>query len=191
MTQRHQNFNSLIFIGLMGCGKSSVGFKVSQQLQLPFSDIDDLIVNKHQKSIPEIFEEHGEVFFREQEHEVFKEKIQQIQQEMQYDSFSPHIISTGGGLAVQPQNLVFLQELIAKHAFKIVYFHTLPHVLAQRVYNDKNRPLLQQGNKSIVLEKMQTLYNQRHAVYNRLAHYTLDGSKYNVKQLADQVMGIL
>jgi hypothetical protein len=61
---------SIVLVGLMGCGKTSVGRKLAQRLWLPFVDADEEIERAANKSIPEIFEEHGEPYFRDGERRV-------------------------------------------------------------------------------------------------------------------------
>jgi shikimate kinase len=61
---------SIVMIGLMGCGKTSVGRRTAAQLGLPFVDADEAIEKAAGKSIKEIFEDHGEAYFRDGERRV-------------------------------------------------------------------------------------------------------------------------
>jgi hypothetical protein len=58
---------SIVLVGLMGCGKSSIGRRLATRLELPFIDADDEIERAAGRSVPDIFAEHGEAYFREGE----------------------------------------------------------------------------------------------------------------------------
>src|SRR5688572_15222440 len=91
---------NIALCGFMGTGKSSVGRIVAEQLRFAFLDTDTVIEARAGKTIAEIFSEQGEEAFRELEHRIVKEL-----------ALRDHtVISTGGGLIVNPENLASLKE---------------------------------------------------------------------------------
>ena len=78
---------SIVLIGMMGAGKTSVGKRLAQKLGLPFIDADDEIEAGAQMTIPEIFERFGEPYFRDGERRVIARLLDE----------PPHVLSTGGG----------------------------------------------------------------------------------------------
>src|SRR5262245_23118346 len=77
----------LVLVGLMGCGKSSIGKRLAAKLGLPFVDADEEIERVAQKSISEIFADHGEAFFRDRESKVIARLL----------GAGPQVLATGGG----------------------------------------------------------------------------------------------
>ena len=90
---------SLILVGFMGTGKSTLGKYIANQKSLTFVDLDDYIVNKTSQNIPEIFENKGEAAFRELEYEALQETMST------YD-----IIATGGGIIEYAPSLALLRN---------------------------------------------------------------------------------
>ena len=85
--------NHIILIGFMGSGKTSVGKQLAKVMQLPFVDMDELIVQKSGMEITEIFERYGESHFRELETECLKELSKDRERK---------VLSVGGGLRFSP-----------------------------------------------------------------------------------------
>ncbi len=90
----------IFLVGFMGCGKSVIGRALAQKLGYQFLDTDDMVEEKENRSIEEIFRVSGEGYFREKEWEVLKE----------LKGLSKAVISTGGGLFLGPQHRVFIKE---------------------------------------------------------------------------------
>ena len=91
---------NISLIGMPGCGKTTVGMSLSQVLERPFSDIDELIEAAAGKSIPKIFAEDGEDEFRRIETRILSEETGK----------SGIIIATGGGVVTRPENLGLLRR---------------------------------------------------------------------------------
>ena len=89
----------IILLGYMGCGKSTIGAHIATALSLPFQDLDVFIAEQEGKSIPEIFHEKGEIYFRRQEQEHLKRLLA-----LPY----PMVVSLGGGTPC------FGKELVAR-----------------------------------------------------------------------------
>ena len=91
----------IILVGYMGSGKTTIGKMLSEYVGIPFYDLDDIIEKYIGKSIPTIFLENGEVFFRKMEHKLFNEFVKDN------DSF---VLSLGGGTPCYANNHLLLQN---------------------------------------------------------------------------------
>lgn len=78
---------SIVFVGMMGAGKTTIGRRVAQRLDLPFADVDVEIEKAAAQTIPEIFAEHGEAYFRDGERRVIARLL----------GDGPQVLATGGG----------------------------------------------------------------------------------------------
>lgn len=118
----------VILIGFMGAGKSTLGKKIANKMDLPFIDSDSMIEEKYQKSIGEIFSEYGESHFRTLESDF----ISSLENK---DEF---VLATGGGMPCFGKNMELLNELGTTF-----YLERSPKELANRLFNAKSRrPLI-------------------------------------------------
>lgn len=138
---------NIILIGFMGTGKSTIGRKLSRSFRYPLVDTDQLIVEKEGRTIPEIFEEEGEEAFRDIETETLRS----------LSKYTGHIIATGGGIIVRPENCELLREL-----GYVVWLIAHPREILARTSRNSNRPLLNnedpEGTIARLLEKRTPLY---------------------------------
>ena len=135
---------SILLVGLMGCGKSSIGKRLAAKLMLPFVDADDEIEKVAAKSISEIFADQGEAFFRDREHKVIHRLLLS----------GPQVLATGGGAFMHPDT----RADIAKAGISIWLRAELP-VLMRRVQKRDTRPLLKSGNPEMTMRRlMETRY---------------------------------
>lgn len=134
-------------IGLMGCGKSSVGRRLATKLDLPFVDADDEIEKAAAKSIADIFADHGEAHFRDGERKVIARLLNNERQ----------VLATGGGAFMDPQT----RHAVRDHGISIWLKANLP-LLMRRVGRRDHRPLLQKPNAE---EVMRRLMDERYPVY--------------------------
>ena len=132
---------NIILIGLMGCGKTTIGKELHRETNLGFTDTDQLIERQTGMHIPQIFKIHGESHFRDLETGIL--------QQLQTAAAQSRIISTGGGIIIRPENRLLLKKL----GF-VVWLHTDVNILYQRISRCTNRPLLQQPNPKAVLEHL-------------------------------------
>lgn len=161
---------SIVLVGMMGCGKSSVGKLLKQQLPyLDLVDIDAHIEKLENISINDIFETRGESFFREVEHKVIKKCSERDMQ----------IIVTGGGALEDLDNLHALQ----KNGL-LFYLYADVNELYFRIKDDKSRPKL---NNTDYKKTLEFLLQKREANYQK-ADYIIDT---NNKALADVVLEIV
>ena len=150
---------NIILIGFMGTGKSAVGKLIASRIGYTFQDTDALIEAKEQRSIPQIFAENGETYFRDLEQQVAKEIALR----------NKLVVATGGGFVLNPDNLAELR------ANSIVLGLTAqPEVIYSRVKADRNRPLLAADNS---LQQITDLLAERTKYYAQadLVFDTSDG----------------
>ena len=118
---------NLVFLGMMGSGKSSIGSLVSQKLNLPFIDIDSLIIKNTGMSISEIFSKKGEEYFRKLEERVTLKYLKTIRS----------VVSLGGGGFI---NTKIRKEVLTNHfSFWLNWDES---ILIKRIKNSKKRPLV-------------------------------------------------
>lgn len=151
--------NSLIFlVGFMGSGKSTVGPILANVLGYHFYDIDAIIEEKAQKTIPEIFQSEGEGAFREIERATLREVA----------AYTNSVIALGGGTIANTENLE-----IAKNNGIVVYLKISPEEALARVQHHRNdRPMLKDANgkplTGIQLEqRIAELMQQREKFYSQ------------------------
>lgn len=165
---------NIILIGFMGCGKSTVGVRLSYRLKVAMVDTDKLIERRQERTIKEIFDREGEDFFRNLETETLKEVLKRKQ---------AHILSVGGGTPVQPQNA----ELLKKGGV-VVYLRIKPENVWKRLQHDEKRPLLQCENP---LERIETLMKERESAYEECAHIIVDVDELSMEEVLDKVQDAL
>lgn len=164
--------SSVILVGYMGCGKSTVGKRLSFRLKKAFLDTDKQIELKQKCTINEIFDKQGEQYFRNLETEYLKSLLQEK---------SEYIIAVGGGLPLREENRELLKQLGT-----VIYLKAEPETIYQRLKNDTTRPLLRSDNPR---EKIQNMIETRHPVYMSCADEIIevDGKKYS--QILREIQG--
>ena len=138
---------SIVLVGLMGAGKTSIGRRLAARLGLPFRDADTEIEEAAGCSVAEIFARFGEPAFRDGERRVVRRLL----------AGPPIVLATGGGAFMDAQTRATIRE----HAISIWLRCTIP-VLLRRVAGRAHRPLLNQGDPAATLE---ALARVRHPVY--------------------------
>ena len=138
---------SLVLVGLIGCGKSSVGKRLAAKLGIPFVDADEEIEKAHRKSINEIFADHGEAYFRDGERRVIVRLL----------GGGPQVLATGGGAFINEETRARIKE----QGVSVWLRAELP-VLMRRVSKRDTRPLLKSGEPETV---MRNLMAERYPIY--------------------------
>ena len=138
---------ALVLVGLMGAGKTSVGRRLAEKLNIPFVDADHEIELAAGKTIPEIFTDHGEDYFREGERRVITRLLENGKQ----------VLATGGGAFMNAET----RQKIKDHGISLWLKADLD-VLLKRVAKRNDRPLLQQDDPATVMKK---LIDLRYPVY--------------------------
>jgi len=138
---------NVVFVGLMGAGKTLIGRRVAVRLGVPFFDSDHEIENASRMTIPDLFETYGEAEFRALEERVLHRLLGE----------SPRVISTGGGAFMNPA----IRDEI--HATSIsVWLNADLDILMERVKKRQNRPLLRAADPVAVMKR---LMDERYPVY--------------------------
>lgn len=145
LTERLKGIN-LYLIGMMGAGKSSTGNALAHALGYQFFDTDTVLEAAAGQTIPEIFAQQGEEYFRQLETEVLAE----------LSAYKQLVIATGGGIVTRPENWSYLHHGI------VIWLDVPTDVLKQRLEGDMGRPLLQNNNWQSTLERLQ---QQRKSLY--------------------------
>ena len=200
----------LSITGVMGCGKSSVGRKLSQLLCCPFMDLDDMIEAEAGKSIPEIFAEIGESGFRQMEHRVLDRAVPMPMYSggpLPQQSCGPlplrggakmppaynrhtsltdqylEIISLGGGTIMTRECAKIVMERTL-----CVYLRASVQTLTEHLEGEtQGRPMLS-GN---VHERISELMAQRAATYESTAHIIIDIDGMSVDEVAHAIIDSL
>lgn len=165
---------NIALIGFMGTGKTAAGKVLAERLSKKFVETDALIEQKSAKSIPEIFQQDGEMAFRELEIEVIKEVAEEKNQ----------VIACGGGIVLNKINIDRLrQEAI------IVYLTASPQVIFKRTSGDgETRPLINVSDK---VTEIRELLRFRKPFYERAADIKINTSKLNIMSVAEQIISQL
>jgi shikimate kinase len=162
------NGRSIVLVGLMGAGKSTVGKRLATRLGLPFVDADSAIEEAAGMTIPEIFALHGEPYFRAGEVRVIQRLLTQ----------SPQVLATGGGAYMNETT----RENIARSGVSLWL-----DVLLRRVKKRVDRPLLKADNPEAVMKR---LIQERYPVY-ALADITVESRDVPHEVMVDAVIEAL
>lgn len=140
---------NLYLVGFMGTGKTTIGRAVANRLQYQLLDSDHEIEIKEDATIPEIFAEKGEEYFRQREREFIDSG----------HASSKTVVACGGGLVVQEGMLARLQSKGV-----VVCLHASLETILQRTSTNRNRPLLHVDDP---MERLRELYAAREPIYRR------------------------
>lgn len=151
---RRLNGRSIVLVGIMGSGKTSVGRRLAARLGLDFVDADAAIETAARMTIAEIFKRHGETFFRDREHHVIARLITEGQK----------VLATGGGAFMREDT----RKKIGESGLSI-WLKADHDVLMRRVRKRSNRPLLHTDDPEATMQK---LIDERYPIY-ALADYTI------------------
>lgn len=143
---------TVFLCGFMGCGKSTVGKLAAKKLGCGFCDTDDIIVRTLDMTIPEIFEQKGEPFFRKTEAEIVKSLCGK-----------KTVAACGGGAMLNPDTA----KAASDSGCAVIFLDVPFDVCYERIKNDTNRPIVMRSTK----EELEQLFNTRREVY--LKHSTL------------------
>jgi shikimate kinase len=160
---------SIVLVGLMGAGKSTVGKKLATLVELPFFDADHEIEKVSTMTIPELFESYGEAEFRDLERRVIARMLED----------GPIVLATGGGAYMNDQT----RRTIASEGVSL-WLKAELDVLMARVVRKQNRPLLKNDNPRRVMERLMA---ERHPVYAQ-ADLTINSREEKKEIIAFEAM---
>jgi shikimate kinase len=163
---------SVVLVGLMGAGKSTVGRRLAARLDLPFTDADTEIEAAAGMSVADIFAVHGEPYFREGEARVICRLLQE----------GPAVLATGGGAFMNPET----RDRIAAAGVSI-WLKAELDVLMRRVRKRSNRPLLKNADPEA---RMRDLMALRQPVY-ALADVTVESRDIPHDRVVDDALNAL
>lgn len=163
---------TIVLIGMMGSGKTTIGKLLGEKLTLRSIDIDVIIEQNEKRTVSEIFQNEGEKYFRNIERETIKKNF----------TNKDLIISLGGG-AFEDQ---LTQELLLKNS-TVIYLKTSPNIILERIKNNTNRPLLK---NQMTVEKIQSIILQRQKNYE-LANITILTDNKNTDKIVEEILGVI
>ena len=161
---------SLVFLGMMGSGKSSIGNLVSKKLDLPFIDIDNLIIKDAKMSIAEIFEKKGEVYFRNLEEKITLKYLKKIK----------NVVSLGGGGFI---NTKIRKEILDNH-FSF-WLNSDESILIKRIKGSKKRPLASNSTN----HEIRTMIRNRSKIYSN-AQFKINCNKLTKTEIVKKIIKI-
>ncbi len=163
--------DTLMLIGFMGAGKTTVGKEIARQHHSKFVDIDSEIERAAGKSIAEIFEERGEAGFRELETKV----LNHVQT---FDG----VVATGGGVVERPENL----EILCHSPATIIYLHGNLESTIGRLILEGQRPLLQEKSTA----EFFALWQERDPKYEEVASFTVETVGKTPARIAAEIIAL-
>jgi shikimate kinase len=161
---------SIVLIGMMGAGKSSVGRRLHRRTGLQVIDIDELIAFKAGISVPEIFARDGENRFRELETEVLRELALE----------SAAIVVTGGGIVLRQENIAFL-----KTVGTVIWLDADEEILFERATRRKGRPLLETEDPRATFAE---ILRNRAPLYSHAADLRINTTEATDDEVADLIL---
>lgn len=161
---------SLFLIGFMGAGKSSVAAALGNALKREVLEMDQCISEQEKMTIPEIFAQKGEAYFRQCETQLLRDCANR----------EPQVVSCGGGVPMRQENVEAMRA-----CGTVVLLTARPEVILERVKDDHNRPLLE-GHKDVPY--ISGLMEQRRPHYEAAADITVDTSDLTIQEVCREIL---
>lgn len=162
---------TVFLCGFMGCGKSTVGKLAAKKLGCGFCDTDELIVENQGMTIPEIFAQKGEPYFRQIEAEIVRSLCGRTT-----------VAACGGGAMLNPATA----KAAAESGSRIIFLDVPFDVCYERISGDTNRPIVMNSTR----EQLEELYNRRRDIYiqNSTVRIECSGSPVEIaEQIAETI----
>ena len=183
--------------GFMGCGKSSVGRRLSELLCCPFIDLDSVIEERTGRSIPEIFASDGEAAFRKMELDTLRNILEEVGRQT--------VLSLGGGTVMTPECAGLVREKTT-----CIYLRASVDTLADRLSAEaEGRPLLtshikenpvachvgrpqeDETSSSRIRSRIETLMSMRSSTYEGVATHIIDTGSHSIDTLARSIQSMI
>ena len=169
----------IVLIGYMGCGKSSVGKKLSQKLNVKFIDLDSVIEKKYSKSISQIFNDLGEIKFR---------RIENSELSSVLSNYKKCVLSLGGGTPCYHDNM----SLILSYTKNIFFIDVNSEILSERLFKKKEkRPLI---SSIETIDEMKQFINkhyfERRPFYSMATH-SIKSKRNDSKNVVKEILSLL
>jgi len=168
--------NKIVLVGYMGSGKTTIGEYLSEKMNLPFFDLDKIIEENHNLSIPEIFKEKGEIYFRKEERNTL-------------DSFlaskNEYILSVGGGTVCYGTTMESLKSI---NNLTIVYLKASIEELTKRLLSSMNsRPLISHLKSEKELHDFIRKHLFERNYYYNQAHISVSVDQGSISDQVDKI----
>lgn len=164
---------NIVLIGFMGAGKSTISDYLSTMFAMNIVEMDQVITEREEMSIPDIFATYGEPYFREQETKLL----------IEMQSRKNTIISCGGGAALRAENVIEM-----KKNGRVILLTASPEIIYDRVKDSDDRPILK-GNKNV--EFIADLMEKRREKYEAAADIVIQTDHKTVLQICEELISRL
>ena len=169
-------YKKVTLIGMMGTGKSKFGRKIANILKFNFYDIDHMIEKEFKITIKQIFEKHGEIFFRNIENKTIHDLILKINKNRE-----KVIISLGGGGFDNKE----IRDLLLKNT-NVIWLNTPVDLLIQRVGDGSKRPMIKGKTRDSILQLLKI-----RTKYYSLCHNQINTEKLNQNQITEKLINLI
>jgi shikimate kinase len=166
----HEKLNNIVLIGPMGSGKTTVGRRLAETLNIDFFDADHEIIDKTGVSIDHIFDVEGEEGFRKRESDVLKELC------------NKHniVLATGGGAVLLEEN-----RLLIKKTGSVIYLSSSVDQILRRTSKSKTRPLLE--NSSNRRKTISDIIESRDPLYREVATIIINTNGKRLNEVINEI----
>jgi len=160
---------NIFLIGYMGTGKSTVAAYMAKQYGMEVLEMDQMIAEREEMSISDIFAKHGEDYFRDVETKLL----------IEIQTQENKVVSCGGGVVLRSQNVEEMRK-----GGKIVLLSAKPETILERVKDDNSRPLLQ-GNKTTAF--ISEMMEKRRPKYESAAEIVIQTDGKQVADICNEI----
>ncbi|WP_431165388.1 shikimate kinase [Tenacibaculum halocynthiae] len=169
----------IIFLGYMASGKSTIGKIVAKKYNLPFIDLDDYIEKKEKKTVSEIFQSKGEIYFRKKENEYLKELVEAE------DNF---VLSLGGGTPCYGNNMDLIKE--SKNTISFYLRASISTIINRLKSEKEQRPLVANLKNDDLNEFVAKHLFERSYFYNQAKHSIAIDTK-KIDEICNEIYSLL
>ena len=169
-------YKKITLIGMMGTGKSKFGRQIANILKYNFYDIDHMIEKEFKITIKQLFQKHGEVFFRKIEKKTIRDLILNINKNRE-----KVIISLGGGGFDNKE----IRDLLLNNT-NVIWLNTPVDVLVQRVGDGSKRPMIKGKTRDSILQLLKI-----RTKYYSLCHNQINTDKLNQNQITEKLINLI
>jgi len=164
---------NIFLIGFMGSGKSTIARMLAKESKKELIEMDEAIETEEGCSINQIFETHGEGYFRDLESQLV----------IRIADKGGMVVSCGGGVVLREENIINMRK-----NGKIIYLSATPETIYKRVCHSTNRPLLN-GNMNV--EYITELMEKRLPVYDKAADIVIDVNNKEKKEIVAEILKVV
>ena len=169
-------YNKVTLIGMMGTGKSKFGRQIANILKFNFYDVDHMIEKEFKMTIKELFQKHGEVFFRKVEKQTISDLILKINKNKE-----KVIISLGGGGFDNKET----RDLLLNNT-NVIWLNTPLDVLVQRVGDGSKRPMIKGETRDSIMQLLKI-----RTKYYSLCHRQINTDKLTQNQVTEKLLNLI